>query len=190
MSVNYFLFVCTVMLEAQNVSLLLVTVLSHCGIQEMPFVYVLFSVFFWNAFPLYLLTRAVCLHNYVTRYLFISLAGTWSQTRGHTIHGHTVPPQLVKALRSKTLSQERRRSDEELSPKQGKSKASQSPSRKPGGTSFFDAFRPRSKSDATSKGRKSTNLISQMKNAVQVSLSAFEYEKNNDCNVSLYRLIL
>lgn len=144
------------------------------GIQEVTFVYVLFLHIFWYVFPLYMLTRAVCLHNFVTSYLFISLAGTWVQTRGHTIHGHTVPPQLVKALRSKTLSQERRRSDEELSPKQGKSKASQSPSRKPGGASFFDAFRPRSKSDATSKGRKSTNLISQMKNAVQVFLSAFK----------------
>ncbi|XKL67653.1 hypothetical protein PGB90_003144 [Kerria lacca] len=96
-------------------------------------------------------------------------AGTWSQTRGHTIHGHSIPPQLVKAIRSKTLSRERRKSDEELSPKIGKNKSSQSPSRKSGGL-FFDAFRPRSKSDATSKSKKSTNLISQMRNAVQNSL--------------------
>lgn len=94
------------------------------------------------------------------------VAGTWIDSR-HTIHTHTVPPQLLKAVRGKTLSRERRKSDEELSPRSTKTKVSQSPSRKSAAL-FFDAFRPRSKSDATSKGKKSTNLISQMKNAVQV----------------------
>ncbi|XP_065218472.1 5'-AMP-activated protein kinase subunit gamma-2 isoform X2 [Planococcus citri] len=96
-------------------------------------------------------------------------AGTWSQTRGYTISGQNIPPQLLKALKTRALSRERRKSDEELSPKVRKGKSSQSPSRKSGGGLFLDAFRPRSKSDATSKGKK-TNLISQMKNAVQNSL--------------------
>ncbi|KAK7602445.1 hypothetical protein V9T40_008034 [Parthenolecanium corni] len=93
-------------------------------------------------------------------------AGTWIDSR-HTIHTNTVPPQLLKAVRGKTLSRERRKSDEELSPRNNKTKVSQSPSRKSAAL-FFDAFRPRSKSDATSKSKKPTNLISQMKNAVQM----------------------
>lgn len=79
-----------------------------------------------------------------------------------------MPRQLLKEVRGKALSaRERRKSDEELSPRSTKTKVSQSPSRKSAAL-FFDAFRPRSKSDATSKGKKSPNLISQMKNAVQV----------------------
>lgn len=46
-----------------------------------------------------------------------------------------------------------------------------SPSRK--AQTFFDAFRPRSKSDA-SKTKKPSNIISQMKNAMHVSVIFFQ----------------
>lgn len=115
-----------------------------------------------NVFSCYCVLFLHCQFNFIVS----RIAGTWIDSR-HTIHTNTVPPQLLKAVRGKTLSRERRKSDEELSPRNNKTKVSQSPSRKSAAL-FFDAFRPRSKSDATSKSKKPTNLISQMKNAVQV----------------------
>ncbi|KAL1455566.1 hypothetical protein WDU94_009654 [Cyamophila willieti] len=85
-------------------------------------------------------------------------SGTWSQTRS----GRTTPP-IVKS----NYKDKRKTGDDS-----GSNSESQSPKKSSG--SVFDAIRPRSKSDASSKpARKSGNIITHVKNAVQVNIVLF-----------------
>ncbi|XP_026680631.1 uncharacterized protein LOC103510889 [Diaphorina citri] len=82
-------------------------------------------------------------------------SGTWGQSRS----GRTTPPIIKSNFKDK------RKCGEDS----GSNSESQSP--KKGSASVFDAIRPRSKSDASSKpAKKGGNIITHVKNAVQVNI--------------------
>ncbi|KAI5726961.1 hypothetical protein M8J76_011806 [Diaphorina citri] len=91
-------------------------------------------------------------------------SGTWGQSRS----GRTTPPIIKSNFKDK------RKCGEDS----GSNSESQSP--KKGSASVFDAIRPRSKSDASSKpAKKSGNIITHVKNAVQNSLMSSGSKTNH-----------
>ncbi|XP_017300257.2 5'-AMP-activated protein kinase subunit gamma-2 isoform X3 [Diaphorina citri] len=97
-------------------------------------------------------------------------SGTWGQSRS----GRTTPPIIKSNFKDK------RKCGEDS----GSNSESQSP--KKGSASVFDAIRPRSKSDASSKpAKKGGNIITHVKNAVQNSLMSSGSKTNHSSGASI-----
>lgn len=125
-------------------------VLHHCLVHVFQFVDFSWAVTVRPSLQFYLLLEC-----YVLLLNVVVIAGTWSISQTRHLHVST-----------STGKEERRKSGDEILTQSAPSV--QSP-RKTTPT-IFDAFRPRSKSDA-SKAKKPATLITQMKNAVQVCYS-------------------